>query len=120
VKWTCRAPLPSGRLCPRKDRVKCPLHGHVIARDNKGNPVKPPENNDPDMLRDIEAATGVNCQTPSKKVKGKKTKESNLTNIKAMQDTARKRLEKKIFNRSSMKRVATDLTLSEQSKKLRK
>ena len=125
MKWTCRAPLPSGRLCPRKDRVKCPLHGHVIARDNKGNPVskedvKAPEDNDPDMLRDIEATTGVNFQTPSKKVKGKKTKESNLTNIKAMQDTARKRLEKKIFNRSSMKRVATDLTLSEQSKKLRK
>merc|ERR1739846_78755 len=25
VKWTCRTPLPSGRLCPRKDRLKCPL-----------------------------------------------------------------------------------------------
>lgn len=22
VKWTCRAPLPSGKLCPRKDRYK--------------------------------------------------------------------------------------------------
>jgi len=22
VKWACRAPLPSGKLCPRKDRVK--------------------------------------------------------------------------------------------------
>ena len=129
MKWTCRAPLPSGRLCPRKDRVKCPLHGQVIARDNKGNPVskadvKPPEDNDPDMLRDVEAvaaeAEGVNFQTPRKKVKGKKAKDSNLTNIKAMQDTARKRLEKKIFNRSSMKRVATDLNLSERSKKIRK
>lgn len=129
VKWTCRAPLPSGRLCPRKDRVKCPLHGQVIARDNKGNPVskadvKPPEDNDPDMLRDVEAvaaeAEGVNFQTPRKKVKGKKAKDSNLTNIKAMQDTVRKRLEKKIFNRSSMKRVATDLNLSERSKKIRK
>ena len=59
--------------------MKCPLHGHVIARDSKGNPVSkedvtPPEDNDPDMLRDIEATTGVNFQTPSKKVKGKKTK----------------------------------------------
>ena len=123
MKWTCRAPLPSGRLCPRKDRVKCPLHGQVVARDNKGNPVskadvKPPEDNDPD----IEAATGVNFRTPSKKGKGKgkKARESNLTDIKAMQDTVRKRLEKKIFNRSSMKRVATDLILSEQSKKIRK
>ena len=38
VKWTCRAPLPSGRLCPRRDRFKCPLHGPVIARDNMGRP----------------------------------------------------------------------------------
>lgn len=22
VKWACRAPLPSGKLCPRQDRVK--------------------------------------------------------------------------------------------------
>lgn len=22
VKWNCRAPLPSGRLCPRRDRYK--------------------------------------------------------------------------------------------------
>lgn len=22
VKWSCRAPLPSGALCPRKDRLK--------------------------------------------------------------------------------------------------
>merc|ERR1719464_103443 len=125
VKWTCRAPLPSGRLCPRKDRVKCPLHGQVIARDNKGNPVskadvKLPEaadNDEPDLPRDIEAAKGVNLQMPSKKRKGKKTKESSLTNIKAMQDTVRNRLEKKIFNRSSMKRVATDIILSERSKK---
>ena len=117
--------MPSGRLCPRKDRVKCPLHGQVIARDNKGNPVskadvKLPEvadNDEPNLLRDIEAAKGVNLQKPSKKGKGKKTKESSLTNIKAMQDTVRNRLEKKIFNRSSMKRVATDIILSERSKK---
>jgi len=127
VKWACRAPLSSGKLCPRKDRVKCPLHGKVIARDNMGNPVnkaevvKLPEAEnsgwqDADLLRDIEAATGINLKMPTKKGKGKKSKESNLTNIKAMQDTVRKRLEKKIFNRSSMKRVATDLNLSESRK----
>ena len=43
VKWACRAPLSSGKLCPRKDRVKCPLHGKVIARDNMGNPVNKAE-----------------------------------------------------------------------------
>jgi len=22
VRWACRAPLPSGKLCPRRDRIK--------------------------------------------------------------------------------------------------
>ncbi|KAJ2161098.1 hypothetical protein GGF46_001769 [Coemansia sp. RSA 552] len=34
----CRAPLPSGRLCPRRDLVKCPLHGRIIPRDERGHP----------------------------------------------------------------------------------
>ena len=38
IKWTCRAPLPTGRLCPRMDRFKCPLHGKIVPRDNVGNP----------------------------------------------------------------------------------
>ena len=41
VKWTCRAPLSSGRLCPRMDRVKCPFHGKIIARNNDGSPASP-------------------------------------------------------------------------------
>lgn len=40
VKWSCRAPLPSGKLCPRRDRVKCPFHGKIIPRDETGMPVK--------------------------------------------------------------------------------
>ncbi|KAK3715025.1 hypothetical protein QZH41_002671 [Actinostola sp. cb2023] len=39
VKWSCRAPLPSGKLCPRKDRHKCPFHGIIMARDDTGKPV---------------------------------------------------------------------------------
>lgn len=39
VKWSCRAPLPSGKLCPRHDRVKCPFHGKIIPRDETGSPV---------------------------------------------------------------------------------
>ena len=36
IKWACRAPLPSGKLCPRKDRyVTCTnIHGknlHLVA-----------------------------------------------------------------------------------------
>ena len=71
---------------------------------------------DPELLRDIEAATGVNLQVKKGKGKGKKSSESGLTNIREKMNTVRNRLEKKIFNRSSMKRVAADLNLSEAKK----
>lgn len=35
----CRAPLKSGRLCPRRDRIKCPFHGLIIPRDELGKPA---------------------------------------------------------------------------------
>ncbi|KAJ2785206.1 hypothetical protein H4R18_000657 [Coemansia javaensis] len=34
----CRAPLGDGRLCPRRDMVKCPFHGRVVPRDEQGRP----------------------------------------------------------------------------------
>ena len=39
VKWTCRAKLARGKLCPRMDRVKCPLHGIIWARFESGEIV---------------------------------------------------------------------------------
>lgn len=39
----CRAPLKRGGLCPRRDLHRCPLHGPIIQRDDKGNPVQTPE-----------------------------------------------------------------------------
>uniref|UniRef100_A0AC34RH53 UV-stimulated scaffold protein A n=1 Tax=Panagrolaimus sp. JU765 TaxID=591449 RepID=A0AC34RH53_9BILA len=39
ITRSCRAPLPSGKLCPRMDRKTCPLHGPIIDRDEQGNPV---------------------------------------------------------------------------------
>eukprot|EP00123_Amoebidium_parasiticum_P011772 comp20895_c0_seq1/m.27789 comp20895_c0_seq1/g.27789 ORF comp20895_c0_seq1/g.27789 comp20895_c0_seq1/m.27789 type:complete len:422 (-) comp20895_c0_seq1:45-1310(-) len=39
--WSCRAALPSGKLCTRKDKVKCPFHGKIIARDKNGQPNGP-------------------------------------------------------------------------------
>ena len=133
VKWSCRAPLAkTGRLCPRKDRFKCPLHGKIIARDINGNPANADDRQaadtksqekandwqDPDLLRDIEAATGINLKVSKGKGKGKKSKSSQgLTCLKTAQNTTRNRLEKKIFNRSAMKRVASDLNKSEYSKR---
>ncbi|GFS90389.1 UV-stimulated scaffold protein A [Nephila pilipes] len=111
VKWSCRAPLPSGKLCPRKDRYKCPFHGKIIKRDDAGNPVDPaelagpsnastsvPDWQDPDLLKDIEAATGINLKLPQKRGKNKK-KEDGLTNIKKIKVNTRDRLNKKIIKR---------------------
>ncbi len=41
VTHTCKVRLPSGRLCPRQDRIKCPFHGMIIPRDDAGRPVDP-------------------------------------------------------------------------------
>ncbi|KAK3587499.1 hypothetical protein CHS0354_003642 [Potamilus streckersoni] len=132
VKWKCRAPLPTGKLCERMDRVKCPFHGKIIARNDLGQPCDPkdieklvkeeatkqdetvPDWQDPELLADIEAATGVDLGSKGKgKVRGKgkgkgKSKEKKypeLTDISAIQNTARSRLEAKVLNKSSLKRV---------------
>lgn len=109
VKWTCRAPLLSGKLCPRSDRHKCPFHGPIVARDEQGQPKDPssirptrkpaiPDWQEPSLLADIKAATGIDLTMPTK---GKRLKKqfSNLTDIKALNNTPRSRLEKKVLKR---------------------
>ncbi|XP_022241557.1 UV-stimulated scaffold protein A-like isoform X1 [Limulus polyphemus] len=148
VKWKCNAPLTNGKLCPRQDRFKCPFHGPIITRDEKGNAVnseskyshsqesqpstssgKQPDWQDPDLLRDIEAATGINLELPhcrgkSQKGKGKgkksKKKYPGLINIKTYQNTTRKRLSKKVFKKSSLKRVAEAMDAMDKKKFLDK
>lgn len=127
VEHKCRAPMPDGSMCERQDRVKCPFHGRIIPRDELGRPVntedavrlekekwkrqeQQPDWRDPELMRDIEAATGEDLgssRTYGKKGgKGKsKRKYPNLTDLKQNANTARSRLEKKVFNKSSMRRV---------------
>lgn len=125
VKHKCRAPMPDGKLCERQDRFKCPFHGKIIPRDELGNPTNPediarlnkekqkqqktePEWQDPELMREIEAATGVDLgssKCTNKKVKGKKKKYPNLTDLKQHSNTSRSRLEKKVLNKASLKRV---------------
>lgn len=57
-----------------------------------------PISDDLELQRDIEAATGLDLGSGKGKGKGK-GKRSNLTNIKAAQNTVRNRLEKKVFNK---------------------
>lgn len=111
VKWTCRAPLPSGKLCPRRDRFKCPLHGPVVARDDLGNPRDPsltqpapsvPDWQDPGLLRDLEAATGAQLHV------GRPARQGRHGQCSA-RGGARARLEKKVFNRRAARRVAQSM-----------
>ena len=110
VKWACRAPLEHGGLCPRKDRFKCPFHGRIIARDELGDPKDPsavvevknggvPDWQNPTLLAEIKAATGVDLTMPQKGKRLKAKKFENLTDIKAMTNNPRSRLEKKVFKK---------------------
>ena len=128
VKWECRAPMKSGRLCPRKDREKCPLHGPIIARDEAGIPIHlkdaekeaalqekyerdNPDWQDPALLAEIRAATGVDLDM--KKAKKRKRKYPNLTDLKAINKTPRARLSRKIFNKKALSRVRKALSKCE-------
>ncbi|KAJ8382473.1 hypothetical protein SKAU_G00032510 [Synaphobranchus kaupii] len=130
VMHECRAPIPNGALCKRQDRAKCPFHGVIIPRDDMGNPTNPddaarlererrrlqeeqPDWRDPELMREIEAATGEDLGSSKTfgkgkkgaKGKGKKKKYPNLTDLKQSANTSRSRLERKVFNKSSMRRV---------------
>ncbi|XP_072292307.1 UV-stimulated scaffold protein A isoform X2 [Eucyclogobius newberryi] len=137
VSHFCRAPLGNGKLCQRQDRVKCPFHGLIVPRDQDGKPCKAedrrreeqeelrrrqenPEWRDPELMRDIEAATGLDLGSDrvgkKGKGKGKKKKFPNLSDLKQNANTSRARLEKKVFNKSSMRRVAEVMVKADRRK----
>ncbi|XP_071609365.1 UV-stimulated scaffold protein A [Heliangelus exortis] len=138
VKHKCRAPMPDGSLCERQDRIKCPFHGKIIPRDETGIPVHAedrareekmrfekqaaqPEWRDPEFMREIEAATGIDLGSSKnnrkgEKKKGKKTKYPNLTDLKQQANTSRSRLEKKVFDKGAMKRVVKAMNRVDQRK----
>ncbi|XP_008047895.1 UV-stimulated scaffold protein A [Carlito syrichta] len=134
VQHQCRAPRPDGRLCERQDRLKCPFHGKIIPRDDQGRPTDPDDQareqrqqlqkqecpgwQDLEFLKDVELATGEDLGSArlSGKGKGKKKKYPNLTNLKAQADTARARLEKKVFAKAAVRRVVSAMNQIDQKK----
>uniref|UniRef100_A0A3P8RYF7 UV-stimulated scaffold protein A n=1 Tax=Amphiprion percula TaxID=161767 RepID=A0A3P8RYF7_AMPPE len=124
VSHFCRAPLGNGKLCQRQDRLKCPFHGRIIPRDQEGRPCsqedrlreeqeerrrreQQPDWRDAELMGDIEAATGEDLGSGRVRgKKGKKKKYPNLSDLKQSTNTARSRLEKKVLNKSSLRRVA--------------
>lgn len=135
VSHYCRAPLGNGKLCQRQDRHKCPFHGQIIPRDQEGRPCKQedrlreeqeerrkreehPDWRDAELMRDIEVATGENLGSDrvGKKGKGKKKKYPNLSDLKQSTNTSRYRLEKKVFNKSTIRRVAQVMSKADRRK----
>eukprot|EP00118_Oscarella_pearsei_P029016 m.3478 g.3478 ORF g.3478 m.3478 type:complete len:706 (+) comp9457_c0_seq1:14-2131(+) len=129
VTRMCRAPLPNGKLCPRKDKYKCPFHGIIVHRDEAGAPAEGKSDdanvggngrngNEETTWEDIEeevlAGAGLTLVARNKrKRKGKSRGGSGgksstcgpgLINLRAKEDTSRSRLENKMF--SGMRRVA--------------
>ncbi|KAI8483040.1 hypothetical protein Bbelb_391960 [Branchiostoma belcheri] len=92
VKWTCKAPLSNGKLCPRMDRYKCPFHGPIIPRDETGKPSNPADAEREERRR----------------------REQQLEDLKKVKNTTRRRLERKVFNSGSVKRVAAEMNKLDQ------
>lgn len=107
----CNVLLESGKLCPRRDKNKCPFHGRIIPRDQNGNPLndkdredeerrakatpRVPDWQEPQLLADIKAATGVDLTMPTR---GKRNsgKTSGLANTKTCDLTPKQRLQKRL------------------------
>ncbi|KAK6020496.1 hypothetical protein OSTOST_13851, partial [Ostertagia ostertagi] len=97
----CKARLSNGKLCPRMDLRKCPLHGIIIDRDSEGFPLEEVDatelsaaqaerehQEEQDYLRDLEAGTGKSF----KKLLNPRT----IKRVSAALDAARKaRLQRK-------------------------
>ncbi|XP_073660839.1 UV-stimulated scaffold protein A isoform X3 [Tursiops truncatus] len=136
VQHRCRAPRPDGRLCERQDRLKCPFHGKIIPRDDTGRPLHPedrareqkqkqkqqlqrpgghPAWQDPELMRDVEAATGVHLGSSRPGGKGRRRR-SGLTDLKRQADTARARIAKKVFAKAAVQRVVTAMNQMDQKK----
>ena len=116
----CRARLPSGRLCPRRDRIKCPFHGPIVGRDLDGVPINeedrkreeelkakaPPDWQNPQLLRELKASIGIDLTLNKRK---RRKKYSELQDIKESENNCRKRLERIVFKKCVRERVERDL-----------
>ena len=130
VKWSCRAPLPSGKLCARRDKLKCPFHGKIIPRNKVGEPNG--EDKHEQIAREqaerlakikeevplwklmqdtVEKETGVEMsvkRTASGR-KRPKSKRNGLEDIDTVPENSRTRLKRKVLNPGALKKAAVTL-----------
>ncbi|XP_062964848.1 UV-stimulated scaffold protein A isoform X2 [Cynocephalus volans] len=135
VQHRCRALRPDGRLCERQDRLKCPFHGKIIPRDDEGRPLDPEDRareqrrqlqeqersgwQDPEFVRDVEAATGEDLGSSRLGRKGRtkrRRQHPHLTDLTQQADTARARLGKKVFAKAAVRRVVAAMKQMDRKK----
>ncbi|KAJ3176260.1 hypothetical protein HK101_010468 [Irineochytrium annulatum] len=66
----CGARLRNGKLCPRRDLKRCPLHGPIIPRDEQGDPLDRSlvkEFGWKDLADDVAAAVGLPAEKKKRK-----------------------------------------------------
>nr|CAD2166795.1 unnamed protein product [Meloidogyne enterolobii] len=121
----CRAPLPSGKLCPRMEYDRCALHGPIIDRDEQGFPMeeqieaenadnkkadKKKAEDEEAYIRDIEDATGMKLAgTSSNSNNSKKCNKTARQRPKPEGLLGRERLKTKLFDKRALKRVSETL-----------
>lgn len=107
----CNVRLESGKLCQRRDKIKCPFHGKIIPRDHKGIPLEEkdrleeekrsrkrprvPEWQDPELLSDIKAAIGIDLTMPTRG-KSKVSPTKKLANTRTCDLTPQQRLKRRL------------------------
>ncbi|XP_043227189.1 UV-stimulated scaffold protein A-like [Amphibalanus amphitrite] len=122
VEHRCGARLPSGRLCPRADRHKCPLHGPIVPRDEHGEPLsaelrqkerearaRGEDWQDPRLLAELRVTTGLDLTVG----RGRRRRRAGgpgpgLTDLRRPA-SARRRLADKLFSAGTVRRLATAL-----------
>lgn len=112
LAMACNVRLETGKLCPRRDKVKCPFHGKIIPRDHLGVPIDEddrreeerrakrkqnvPEWQDPQLLREIKAATGIDLTMPKRGGSNRISPKKNLVNPKTCDATPKQRLQRRL------------------------
>ncbi|KAK9712486.1 hypothetical protein K7432_007106 [Basidiobolus ranarum] len=91
----CRAPMKSGKLCTRRDLVRCPFHGKIIPRDEYGRASEPQgdctrEEKKAETWEDLEEDVQKTLHLEQHQSKRRKKKrESGLADIRTKTETSR-------------------------------
>ncbi|ORX48428.1 hypothetical protein BCR36DRAFT_354771 [Piromyces finnis] len=90
----CRAKMPNGTLCKRRDKENCPYHGKIIPRDDEGNPINPEDENNlaKSMSSNSNNETFFAKKRKLNEMKQIKGKSSNLVDIKSINSTPKNRI----------------------------